>query len=83
MAVFFQILLLLLQVFPEALKAIKAWQEYHGKQLTAENRARLAADIKSAVKVAVDTKDTTGLEAIIKNLGRPSSESDPSSQNPS
>lgn len=87
MPVFVQILLLLLQIFPEALKAIKAWQEYHGQKLTAENRAKLAADVKSAVQTAVANKNTAGLEDMIKNLGKPSaipkSDVAPSSQNPS
>jgi len=71
MSVFFQILMLLVQLFPEALKAIKAWQDYHGQQLTAANRARLAADVKTAVQAAVTNKNTAGLEAVIKSLGKP------------
>lgn len=68
---FVQILILLVQAFPAALQAIKAWQEYHGKKLTAENRKRLASDVKVAMKAAVQSRSTEGLEGVIKNLGKP------------
>lgn len=78
-----QFFILLVQVFPSALKAIQAWQDYHGKQLTNEHRVKLAADIKSAVNVAVTTKDATGLADTIKNLGKPLPKTDaPNPQNP-
>lgn len=66
-----QFVILLVQAFPAALKAIQAWEEYHGQKLTRENRARLAGDIKTAVQAAVVSRDTAGLEGVIKNLGKP------------
>lgn len=81
-----QMLMLLVQLFPAAMKAIAAWQEYHGQQLTRCHRKRLAGDIKSAVDTAIATKDTSGLENILKNLGKapqtPAADP-PNPQNPS
>lgn len=74
---FIQILILLVQVFPSALKAVKAWKEYHGAELDRERRIKLSADIKDMVHAAIESKDTSGIESAIKNLGKPDS------QNPS
>jgi len=82
-----QFVILLVQVFPSALKAIQAWQDYNGQKLNRERRARLASDIKTVVQAAVTSKDTSGLEDAIKNLGRPPVIAKPSDtqtvQNPS
>lgn len=87
MAGLIQALILLGQLLPSALKIIQMWQDHHKAELSAENRARLAADVKTAVQVAVDTKTTVGLEDVIKNLGKPPVNSTPtdtpSSQSPS
>lgn len=66
-----QILVLLVQLFPSALKAVQAWQEYHDAKLNRECRRQLASDVTNAVKAAVRSKDTAGLEDVIKNLGKP------------
>ncbi len=77
-------MMLLISAFPSALKAIKAWQDFHGAQLDRERRIKLAADIKVMVQTAIETKDTSGLEDAIKNLGKPVSvAADPNSKNPS
>jgi len=81
---FLQVVMLLVQIFPSALKALQAWQDYHGKQIDAERRKMLAADIKKMVEGAIESKDTSTLEASIKNLGKPVSvAANPNSQNPS
>lgn len=66
-----QVLILLAQLFPAALKAISAWQQYHGQQLNNARRKQLASDVKNLVQTAVDTKNTAGLEDAIKSLGKP------------
>lgn len=66
-----QMLMLLAQILPAALKALAAWQEYHGQALTRANRQKLASDIKAAVTTAVESKNTSNLEAVLKSLGKP------------
>lgn len=88
MAAVVQIVILLVQVFPSAIKAIQAWQDYHGAKLTRERRQQLAGDIRTAVQSAVDSKDMSGIFNTIKNLGRPQKQEpqttdDPKPQNPS
>ena len=77
-----QILILLVQVFPSALKAIGAWQDYHGQQLNRERRKQLASDVKTLVQTAVDTKNTSGLEDAIKSLGKPPAMTPADTSNP-
>lgn len=68
------VFLFLASIFPVALDMIKRWQAFHETQLTKETRKKLAADIKSAAKTVIKTKDTSGLEDLIKNLGKPQSQ---------
>jgi len=80
---FIQIAMLLVQIFPSALKALQAWKEYHEKEIDAAHRKQLAADIKDLVQTAIDTKNTAGIEDAIKNLGKPVTPVKLDSQNPS
>lgn len=66
-----QMLVLLAQILPDALKLLSAWQDYHGAKLTREHRQRLADDIGSAVDSALKSRDTSGIENLLKNLGKP------------
>ena len=79
----YQFLLLLVQIFPAALKAAQAWEEYHGQRLNRQRRKQLASDINTAVQTAVATKNTAGLEETIKTLGRPLDAPAQSPQKPS
>jgi hypothetical protein len=61
-----QIVLLLIQLFPSALKAIKAWQDYHGQKLDSEHRQHIVDKIKTMVQF-----DDERCKEIVKNLGKP------------
>lgn len=80
---FYQLAVLLAQLFPVALKAFQTWQDFHGQQINREKRKQLAADIKEVVKTAIETRDTSGIEKAIKNLGKPGAPVVPGFQNPS
>ena len=58
-----QFIILLVQIFPSALKAIKTWQDFHGEKLDRSYRRRIVKDIKQAV--AENPAD------LVKNLGKP------------
>lgn len=79
----FQLGLLLVQLFPSALKAFSAWQVFHSAQLDRERRAQMAKDIQKAVQDAIDNKSTAGLEDAIRNLGKPVSKATEDPKNPS
>lgn len=52
---FGQFIILLLQIFPHAVRAWKEWEEFRGERLDREERNKLAKEIGARVPVAAKT----------------------------
>jgi hypothetical protein len=76
LAGFLQFLLLLGQIFPQALKIMDTWNNFQGKRLDRDKRKKLAQAIKEAVDEAVEDKDTARIERLLKQLAVPETPSD-------
>lgn len=67
MGAFAQIAIMLVQLFPYVLKAMRAYQDYHAINLTKAHRVALTAGIKKAVDDSIVSKDTSAIEALFKD----------------